>query len=463
MITYCQNIHNVVSLKDKKARAAPEWLETGIVYQIQLRAFTPEGTLKAATARLKDVAQLGATVIYLCPVFLADDDDDQSTWSPRQKASGMNNPRNPYRMADFYRVDPECGSDDDLKGFITECHRLGLRIMLDMVYLHCGSKAVFLKEHLDFIVRSEDGNAIKAAWNWPALNFENQELREYLWQNMEYWVKEFNVDGFRLDVASGVPLDFWEEARSRLEKIRPDIGMLAEAAENRRPEDQLKAFDANYSFVYFGALRDVFANKYPVSHLFDTWNEITNKWPQGARFIRYFDNHDLSNDDWYNRRERDWGFDGCNATFVHLFTLNGIPFIYNGQEVADTARHSIFGRAPIYWANGENLAGQLRFDFLKKLCEIRKTEKALVDGNVKWLSNDQPQSVLSYSREFGNEKIFVVINLSKTPLRVHVEGVKDINNKPCTIIIKDKIIGGDIADGLDVSGYGYWVGKTGGK
>ena len=109
--------------------------------------------------------------------------------------------------------------------------------------------------------------------------------------------------------------------------IRPDIGMLAEAGENRRPEDQLMAFDANYSFVYFNALSDVFKGNYPVSHLFDTWNNIAEKWPKGSRFIRYFDNHDISNDDWHSRREKDWGYDACNAVFVHLFTLNGIPFI----------------------------------------------------------------------------------------------------------------------------------------
>ena len=458
-VVYCQNIHNVASQKDKKARTAPEWMETGIMYQIQLRAFTPEGTLKAATPKLKDVTRLGATIIYLCPVFLADEDNDQSTWSPRQKASGMNNSRNPYRMADFYRVDPEYGTDDDLKEFITECHRLGLKIMLDMVYLHCGSKAVFLKEHPDFIVRSEDGNAVKAAWNWPALNFENQELREYLWQNMEYWVNKFDVDGFRLDVASRIPLDFWEEARVRLEKIRPDIGMLAEAGENRRQADQLKAFDANYSFLYLEAIRNIFDGKHPVSYLSDLWNVIDSKWPQGSRFIRYSENHDTSTDDWYNRREKVWGFDGSNAVFVHLFTMYGIPLIYNGQEVADTARHSIFGKAPIDWSNSEKLVGKLRFSLLQKLCEMRKNEKVWTKGDIAWLSNNQPQSVLSYSRVLGNEKTTVIINLSKTPLRVNIKN-DELAGKRYNTIMKEGIIGGDIQNGFDIEGYGYWIGKS---
>ena len=94
---------------------------------------------------------MGVTVLYLCPVFVSDDDMNRDNWSPRQKASKMNNPRNPYRMKDFYHVDPEYGTDADLKAFVDEAHRLGMRVMLDMVYLHCGPKPVFLEEHPDFV------------------------------------------------------------------------------------------------------------------------------------------------------------------------------------------------------------------------------------------------------------------------------------------------------------------------
>ena len=143
----CQNSGTI----NKQARQSPAWIKNGIMYQVQQRAFTLEGTLKAAITRLPELRRLGINIIYMCPVFVADDDMDQKFWSPRQMASKMNNPRNPYRMKDFYHVDPEYGTDDDLKEFVSEAHKIGIRVMLDMVYLHCGPKAVFLKDDPDFI------------------------------------------------------------------------------------------------------------------------------------------------------------------------------------------------------------------------------------------------------------------------------------------------------------------------
>lgn len=109
---------DTVPLNQQQARSSPDWITRGVMYQIQPRAFTPEGTLKAAQARLPRLAELSVTILYLCPIFVSDDDMDRAGWSPRQKKSGMNNPRNPYRMKDFYHVDSEYGTDDDLKAFV---------------------------------------------------------------------------------------------------------------------------------------------------------------------------------------------------------------------------------------------------------------------------------------------------------------------------------------------------------
>ncbi len=403
-----------VPLNQRQARTSPEWLTGGVMYQIQPRAFTPEGTLKAAQARLPKLAELGVSVLYLCPVFVADDDRDQTFWSPRQKKSGMNNPCNPYRMKDFYHVDPEYGTDQDLKEFVTAAHALKLRVLLDMVYLHCGPKAVFLNDHPEFIKRDKEGKAVNAAWAFPGLNFANPELREYLWKNMEGWVRDFNVDGFRCDVADGVPLDFWETGRERIEKIRPDVGMLAEGT---RKEDQLKAFDLDYGWG------KAFKELENASEVRKLWETMRAQRPRGgARFIRFIDNHDVTNDDYENRLEKRWGAAKVKAALAVLFTLDGVPFLYNGQEVADAARHSIFGRLPINWANGETSEGKARFAFCQKLCALRKTEKTLTQGELTWLDNDQPEAVLSYLRTLGGEQILTVVNLTGKPLKVTVKG-----------------------------------------
>jgi glycosidase len=142
-----------------------------------LRAFTPEGTLRAAARRLPSLAELGATVVYLCPIALADDDPRPEFWSTRQKASGTNNPKNPYRIKDYGRVDPEYGTDADLRDFIITAHKLDLRVLLDLVYFHCGPASV-LMDRPGFIQRDALGKAITGRWNFPLLNFQNRQLRE---------------------------------------------------------------------------------------------------------------------------------------------------------------------------------------------------------------------------------------------------------------------------------------------
>ena len=199
-----------------------------MIYQIFLRTFTPEGTLAAAEKLLGHVKSLGCDYIYLCPTFVHDQDDDPKYLSARQKACGLGNPSNPYRMKDFYHTDPEYGTDEDLRRFVESAHALGMKVMFDLVYFHCGPKAVFLDEHPDFIVRGEDGDVLLGEWAFPMLNYDNPELREYMWQNMEYLVREFDADGFRCDVGDRVPIDFWIEGRRRVKAIKSDFIMLIE-------------------------------------------------------------------------------------------------------------------------------------------------------------------------------------------------------------------------------------------
>lgn len=434
-----------VPLNRKQARTSPEWLTDGVMYQIQPRAFTPEGTLAAAAARLPKLAELGVTVVYLCPIFVSDDDGDVSGWSSRQKKSGMNNPRNPYRMKDFCHVDPEYGTDQDLKDFVAAAHRLRLRVMLDMVYLHCGPTAVFLKDHPDFIQRDTDGKVVSSGWAFPRLNYANPELREYLWKNMELWVRDFDVDGLRCDVADSVPLDFWETGRARIEKIRPDVGMLAEGT---RAADQLKAFDLDYGWGKpFKAWNDAAAIR-------KLWESSRAARPiGGAKFVRFIDNHDFANDHYANRLEKQWGAARVESALVGLFTLDGVPFLYNGQEVADAARHSIFGKLPIDWANGETDAGRARFAFVRKLCAMRKTEKALTKGELTWLDNDAPEAILSFVRTFGGERIVTVINLTDKPVKVAVKN-GDGTGEP--LLANGATVGAGV---FELGAYGYFVGK----
>jgi glycosidase len=403
------------NLAAQQARPSPDWLTRGVMYQVWLRGFTPEGTLRAATKRLPQVAELGANIIYLCPVQLADPDMRQEFWSKRQKASGTNNPRNPYRIKDYNRVDPEYGSEADLRAFIATAHKLGMRVLMDLVYFHCGPTSVLMKER-DFIQRDASGKATTGSWNFPRLNFESRGLREHLWANMMHWVKDFDVDGFRCDVSDAVPLDFWEEARARLEPLRPDLVMLAEG---QRKDDQIKAFDINYNFTWLSKVQGIFTRGEPASSLRTLWQEMRDNRPRGARFIRYTENHDIVND--LLRAEVVLGERGAAAMTVVHFTLDGVPMLYNGQEIGDTSHQSIYARWPVRWEAACLPKSKAKFAFHQKLCQLRCAAPALTSGEVVWLDNDQPDAVLSFLRRAGSEEIVTVASLSNRKLKVQIE------------------------------------------
>ena len=158
-----------VPLNQQKARMSPAWVTDGVMVQLWLRAFTPEGTLDAARRRLQHVAEAGFTIIYLSPICLMDDDMHKEHWAPRQRKT--ENPRNPYRIKDYEQIDPEFGTREDLRAFLTEAHRLGLRVLLDIVYLHCGPGAVLIERHPSFMKRDEKRQSETGELGFPGDRF----------------------------------------------------------------------------------------------------------------------------------------------------------------------------------------------------------------------------------------------------------------------------------------------------
>lgn len=407
-------------LNQQEARKTAEWVQRGVMYQINARAFTKEGTMQAALKKLPVLKQAGITIVYLWPLFEMDDDPRVEFWSPRQIRSNLNNPKNPYRMKDYFSIDPEYGTIIDVRKFVDAAHREGLRVIFDLVYLHCGPDAPLVKEHPEFFQYDSKGKIITTGWKFPKLDFTKKETREYFWKNMEFWVRECDIDGFRCDVSDGIPLDFWVEGRKRIEKIKPEIALLAEGD---RKEDQLYAFDMNYCFALPPLLSRVRNREIPVSEIRKFLEKLRAERPVGFRFIRYIDNHDLSNDEYLDRKETAWGHDAVEAMLLLMYTLDGVPMLYCGQEIADSNRHSIYGGGKDYcaigWSKLNTTEGANRLAFCKKLSDIRLAHPSLTGNELDWLDNDHPQSVLSFSRKSKNEKTLILINW--TPESVHVK------------------------------------------
>ena len=418
-------------MNDKMVKTVPAWLMDKVIYQIFLRSFTKEGTIKAATKRLPRVAELGVDIVYLCPFFTEDDDMNEEFWSERQAGCGSRNPKNPYRIKDYYNIDEEYGNNDDLHEFISTARNLNLKVMFDLVYYHCGPKAVFIKDNPDFVKRLEDGSMAKGGFHFPILNFDNPELREYLIKNMEYLMNEFQVDGFRCDIATSVPLDFWEKARKRIEKINPDVFMLSEGD---GVNEQVKAFDLNYTWGFTGNLIDVYSGKKPATTIIKQWHEMKKNYAKGTRFIRYFDNHDLTHDNRNDRFENRWGVKGADSALALIFALDGVPFLYNGQEICDVEPHSIFDYFPIDWQKANSDVAKKRFELCQKLCYIQHHYKAISRGDLIWLDNDTSDGLLTFIRKSDDETLLAIINVRNKSFSASIASAKKIEINPNPVI-----------------------------
>ncbi len=394
-----------------------------IIYQLFLRAFTREGTLREAEKHLPSLAELGVDAVYLCPIVEADGDERMEFRSPRQIASGTGNPKNPYRIGDYFRIDPEYGTEEELASFVGTAHALGLRVMLDLVYYHCGPSSTLAKEHPEYLLPNGE-------WCFPRLNFDSAALREYLWDNMTYFIKKYDIDGYRCDVGDGVPLDFWAEGIRRCKALRPDFIMLNEGG---KPE-YLSEFDINYHMpgdfmgsILWNMLRGsgvpgVKEHNKTAASLTNALRIAEEKTPAEKLMLRAFDNHDVTNDALKNlggRIEKVCLPGAVGAGFVLCFAAVGAPFIYNGYEYCDTNMHSIFANRTyggdlygIDRSKKDSAEGKERFAFLQGLCALHHTCPALCSGEETLLENSAPDDLVTLLRTKNSERVLAVISFS---------------------------------------------------
>ena len=302
-----------------------------IIYQLALRTFTPQGTLQSATERLEHVAALGVDVLYLCPFYVQENDPDLTHWSQRQLASQTGNPKNPYKIADYFGIDEEYGTAADLKALVDKAHRLGMAVLFDLVYLHCGRQAVFLADHPDFVERNADGSVrVPDRWPFARLNFANPALREYLIAHMLHLITAYGVDGFRCDVGDSVPLDFWQQAFARARVAKPDLIAMNEGW----APDHIAFFDMGYSFLWNKAVKGMLSGKEPPTALRDCHAAECATYGDGIfKMARMAENHDIASDAGLNRNERRFGTDATEAFLLLTYTYPGVPFCGTGANL----------------------------------------------------------------------------------------------------------------------------------
>ncbi len=377
-------------------RPVRDWVRDGVIYEIYPRAFSQQGNFNAITARLDELKDLGVTILWLMPIHPIGQEKKKGTIG------------SPYAVRDYYGINPDYGTADDLKRLVREAHARGLKVIIDIVANHTSWDSVLMK-HPEFYKHDAQGN-ITYPYDWydiAALNYGNQELRRYMTDMLKHWIREFDLDGFRCDVAGEVPTDFWENARRELEQIKPDIVMLAEA---HKAELQVRAFDLDYSWPLHTALTNVLQGRGRASDLRVEWEKEVREWPKAALHMRFSDNHDE------RRAIARFGEQGALAASAFVFTLDGVPMIYNGMEVGDTTESgapALFEKLPIFWAFAER---RKEFPvFYKKMMALRRSSVALRRGTLEWVRNSDESRVVTFVRRAGNEKVLVAINFSSRP------------------------------------------------
>ena len=422
-------------------RPTPDYLKRATVYQIVLRNFTRDGNFRAATEMLDHVRSVGVDIVYLTPFVTMDCDMNRSGWSPRQIRSGFGSPKNPYRISDYDKIDPEYGTDADFKAFNDKAHSLGMKVYMDLVYLHCGPNNV-LKDHFpDAFQKNPDGSVKTTIWNFPYVNFASKDVRKYLIDSMLHWMS-LGCDGFRCNVGDEVPIDFWVEAVTACQKVNPELVMINEGTKAEWLE---KAFDACYAWPWSFTVRERIAavgNRSLQERMAEVRTYEENV-PKEALMFCFLDNHDTAADDWERRFDRTLSVEAGNAAFVLTFLRKGLPLIFNGNEIADNSLNSFFGpvehpaRAAktVDWARALQPDGQKRLALIRKLAKMRHEDPIWSEGDMTWVTDGEKNGILAFTRTLDTRTVLVAANLTnKTANGGETIGML----KPYEYIIREK-------------------------
>ena len=382
--------------------ASPPWLRDGVIYEIFPRDFSRAGNLAGVTARLGDLKKLGVTILWIMPI------------QPIGEKYRKGDFGSPYSIKDYYAIDPAYGTLADFKQLVSEAHAQGLKVIMDLVANHTSWDSVMMTNKA-FYKQNAQGRVLPPIPAWTdvaGLNYTNTQLRAYMIQMMKYWVETCDIDGYRCDVAAEVPTDFWVQAGEELRKNKPDFMMLAEAS---KPELLVKAFNIDYDWPLMATLNKVLISGAPATDLAETWKTNRAKFPKASLHMRVSDDHDEP------RAVARFGINGALAASVLMFTLDGVPVLYNGMEVGDATESgdpALFDKLTIFWHPKDR--PPLR-DIYRGLIRLRLAYPCFRNDDVTWLRNSAPADVVSFMRADDRDQFLVLINFSNRPVDAKIQ------------------------------------------
>jgi glycosidase len=384
----------------------PEWSYSAVLYELNVRQFTPEGTFAAARERLPFLRSVGIDAIWLMPIY------------PIGVEGRKGSLGSYYSIRDYKGINEEFGTAADLRDFISAAHSLGMRVLLDWVANHTARDARWLEEKpYDWYEREADGTA-KVPWDWTdtaKLNYANHDVWLGQIDAMRYWVEEFGVDGFRCDMAMLVPIEFWQEASEALHRIKSDIFMLAEAEEDNLFD---RAFNMSYQWNIHHIMCDIAKGARRVWDMRNAIHWERAKYPREAMRMSFTSNHDENS--WSDSEQSRFGA-ALDVMSVMTFLMpSTMPLIYTGQEVGYNHSFEFFERDAIPTeAYVENRTTEL----YRRLTSLKHKERALAagerGGEMIEIENNAKDCMMTFVREVDGSRVVAIVNLS--PYTIHAD------------------------------------------
>ena len=389
----------------------PEWAANATIYEVNVRNYTPEGTFRALEAHLPRLARMGVVIVWLMPVHPIGE-------VGRKGALGS-----PYAVRDYYGVNPEFGTLEDLRHLVRTAHALGMKVILDWVANHTSRDNALIEEHPDWYQHDAQDQLVPPVADWTdvvALDYANPELRAYMVEALRHWVREADVDGYRCDVAGLVPTDFWDEARLELEKIKP-VFMLAEWDElypsggltweefNSDTHLLERAFDLSFGLRLHYLLDQIAKGEAALADIDAYLAAERAKYPPTVYLMHFTSNHDVNS--WDGTEYERLG--PLALPFAVLTALlPGMPMLYSGQESGLDRRLAFFDKDPIAWGSHPLQ------DFYTRLLQLKKRHPALRNGDPE--SHFQrltgPAGLYGFVREKAGSAVVVLLNATAETL-----------------------------------------------
>ncbi len=381
--------------------APPAWAADATIYEVNLRQYTEEATFKSFLPHIPRLKDMGIDILWFMPIY------------PISKEKRKGELGSYYAVQDYTAVnEEEHGSLADFKEMVREIHRADMKIILDFVPNHTGWDHAWITEHPEYYTRNDKGEIIDPiepatgkSWGWTDvadLDYSNMDMRKAMIAEMKWWLTDCDIDGFRMDVAHGVPTDFWDVCVKELMQTKK-VFMLAESEVHHLRN--VSGFAADYGWEFHHLMNAIAEGTKHASDIEPWFKENRKQYSKGYH-IHFTSNHDENS---WNGTEFERMGEGHKAFAILSATLDGMPLVYSGQEEPIKKRLEFFKKDPIEFKN-YNYA-----DFYRELLSLKKKNKALRNGKAGGEAvflNTNNQDVVAYSREKDGDMIFTIINLS---------------------------------------------------